>query len=278
MGRKFTKFWWRGNEEFFRKKYAPVTISSGLLSMRSIGESICAINEVNSNEDIKRALAIFCDKHGVYRAGLLEINCKGSEMNGKPIATYNLEEYTDVYFQRDELNYDVIASVVQERSVPTPFGLASQVNGCCPEEDDHYDLARTFNCSLGLAIPLHSHNGYAMLALKVEGYEKDFSQRMAELAIQGQVFGTFCMDALTRLRQSSGISHPAEALDARLTSREAECLRWAAAGKTAWEISGILAVSERTVVAHTENAKRKLGARTLPQAVATAISRRLISI
>lgn len=54
----------------------------------------------------------------------------------------------------------------------------------------------------------------------------------------------------------------------RLSSRESECLSWAAKGKSAWEIGRILNVSRRTAAFHLDNAKLKLGVRTIQQAVA----------
>ncbi|MEZ5810204.1 MAG: autoinducer binding domain-containing protein [Rhizobiaceae bacterium] len=56
-----------------------------------------------------------------------------------------------------------------------------------------------------------------------------------------------------------------------LTDREAECLRWAAVGKSEWEISQILGISEHTSEKHLLNAKAKLGAVNRVQAVAEAI-------
>ncbi|CDX53788.1 Autoinducer-binding domain protein [Mesorhizobium plurifarium] len=54
----------------------------------------------------------------------------------------------------------------------------------------------------------------------------------------------------------------------KLTPREIECLKWAAHGKSAWDISQLLGISKRTVTFHIENAKGKLGVRTTNQAVA----------
>ncbi len=56
-----------------------------------------------------------------------------------------------------------------------------------------------------------------------------------------------------------------------LTAREVECLKWAADGKTEWEISAILQVSEHTADKHLANAYRKLGAANRAHAVALAI-------
>ncbi len=61
-----------------------------------------------------------------------------------------------------------------------------------------------------------------------------------------------------------------------LSFREVECLLWAAQGKTAWEISTILSISERTVRFHLDNAGKKLDAVNTTQTVALAIAQGLI--
>jgi len=61
-----------------------------------------------------------------------------------------------------------------------------------------------------------------------------------------------------------------------LSQRETECLRWAAWGKTSWEIARILGVAERTVNFHLQNACRKLQACNRRAAVAVALSRGLL--
>jgi DNA-binding CsgD family transcriptional regulator len=62
----------------------------------------------------------------------------------------------------------------------------------------------------------------------------------------------------------------------RLSSRERDSLAFVAEGKTAWEISVILGISESTVRFHLDNARRKLGAVNRTHAVARLISLRLI--
>lgn len=57
----------------------------------------------------------------------------------------------------------------------------------------------------------------------------------------------------------------------RLSSREIECLSWAAMGKTTWEISRVLDISEHTVVFHLRNAAGKLGVVSRQHAVAKSI-------
>jgi LuxR family quorum sensing-dependent transcriptional regulator len=63
-----------------------------------------------------------------------------------------------------------------------------------------------------------------------------------------------------------------------LTERERDVVAWVAAGKSAWDISQIVGVSEAAVVKRLKNAMRKLDASTRAQAVAYAIRSKEITV
>jgi DNA-binding CsgD family transcriptional regulator len=63
-----------------------------------------------------------------------------------------------------------------------------------------------------------------------------------------------------------------------LSDREREVLEWLKQGKTSWDISVILDISERTVNFHANNIMRKLGAINRAQSVAVAARLGLIDI
>lgn len=63
-----------------------------------------------------------------------------------------------------------------------------------------------------------------------------------------------------------------------VSSREISCIYWAAKGKTSWEISVILDVSESTVVFHLRNAGKKLKTVNRTHTVAEAIRLGIISL
>lgn len=67
-----------------------------------------------------------------------------------------------------------------------------------------------------------------------------------------------------------------QAVTQKLTGRELECLRWAAQGKTNWEIGQILEVTKRTVVFHLQNSAKKLQTSNRYHTVARAISLGLV--
>lgn len=62
----------------------------------------------------------------------------------------------------------------------------------------------------------------------------------------------------------------------RLTLRELELLRWSRCGKTAWESSEILGISQATAHFHLKNAISKLGVGSKQQAVLRALELHLI--
>lgn len=94
------------------------------------------------------------------------------------------------------------------------------------------------------------------------------SPAMAELRVLGRYFHSHIL----RLN-----GH--DTFDSLLISaRELDCLKWTAAGKTAWEASRILGISERTVIFHLNAARKKLNCTTTTQAVAKAVATQLISV
>jgi DNA-binding CsgD family transcriptional regulator len=62
----------------------------------------------------------------------------------------------------------------------------------------------------------------------------------------------------------------------QLSPRERDCLAFVADGKSDWEISELLSLSEATVASHMQNARRKLGAKSRAQAVALGMQAGLI--
>jgi DNA-binding CsgD family transcriptional regulator len=85
-----------------------------------------------------------------------------------------------------------------------------------------------------------------------------------------QVFGA--MEFLDAYARSQVTEQPLESL----SSREIECLRWSAAGKSSDEIAIILDLSPHTVVGYLKSAMRKLDSVNRMQAVARAFRYRLL--
>lgn len=75
-----------------------------------------------------------------------------------------------------------------------------------------------------------------------------------------------------------GPSQTSDELRKTITQRELECLDWTARGKTSWETSIILEISENTVNFHLKNALRKLDANNKCHAIAKAMARGIVRL
>ncbi|MBP1850980.1 helix-turn-helix transcriptional regulator [Rhizobium halophytocola] len=131
----------------------------------------------------------------------------------------------------------------------------------------------------GACYPLASRNGRtAILAVNMDADARAWSQfrrlHDRDLHTLGVYFHAAMLDRrppLVSVAASDTSDNPA------LTRRELETLRWAAAGKSYWEIAKILGITERTVRFFMSNARRKLNVVTNTQAVAEAYCHGLLS-
>jgi LuxR family quorum sensing-dependent transcriptional regulator len=115
-----------------------------------------------------------------------------------------------------------------------------------------------------------------------DGFSSSYS--LGDGAVAGVTIGTSEHDvdprALTRVLLASAccetklaqLMHTPSPAPSPLSARERECLHWVAAGKTDWDISEIIGISQQTTHKHVSNALRKLGASTRAHAVAIALS------
>ena len=128
----------------------------------------------------------------------------------------------------------------------------------------------------GVCYPLASRNGRtAILAVNMEASDREWTQfrrlHDRDLHALGTYFHAAMLDKGPPLAPLSTSESPV------LTRRELETLRWSAAGKSYWEISVILGITERTVRFFMANARRKLNVVTNTQAVAEAFCTGLLS-
>lgn len=122
-----------------------------------------------------------------------------------------------------------------------------------------------------LSLPVRAIAGEQALLLLMAGAPNGDWRAQKELLLREfQVLGNYFHQHILRI-----YGHDA-AKDMLISARELDCLKWIAAGKTAWEASVILGISERTVRFHLNGAREKLNCMTTTQAVAKAVSQQLI--
>jgi DNA-binding CsgD family transcriptional regulator len=165
---------------------------------------------------------------------------------------------------------DPVMQHCKRQSVPIIWDQSTYTSAGRGEE---WERQARFGYHTGIAMALHLPEGRHFFF----GVDRDQALprhpgELTRLVADLQLFAVHAQDAAQRvlLPRSLGPDAPS------LTPRELECLRWTMEGKTAWEVGGIVGITERTAGLHINNATHKLGCANKHQAVLKALRLGLI--
>lgn len=175
---------------------------------------------------------------------------------------HDLKPYPDIYIltgysnkwqkrYHDKNYFDQDLTVAHCKEKTTPIIWPTQNKEIRQIDKQIFSEAADFGLRSGISFPFHTTTGeYGALAVSSsEDYQKSELSNPENL-FSLQILGSTLFD-LVRLKGKKENT-------ITLTEREKECLKWVATGKTSWEISKILGLSERTVVFHIKNAASKM--------------------
>jgi DNA-binding CsgD family transcriptional regulator len=138
---------------------------------------------------------------------------------------------------------------------------------------DAWDIQAQFGYRNGIAMALHMPEGrHFMLGVERDVNLPHSSPELTRMVADLQLFAVHAQDTALRILVSEEIRPECPAL----TPRELEVLRWTMDGKTAKAIGALLNVTERTAVAHLQNAMLKLNVNSKHLAVLKALRLGLI--
>lgn len=162
--------------------------------------------------------------------------------------------------------YQIVDPVIGEAlENPEPFrwGIDFSSRFASTAEQQFLDEAAQFGIRFGFTVPIHDgHGPVAALTFATDERRPQFEKCIDSYGRVLQLMGMYFHAHVRRkLANECGVD------GVRLSPREFECLEWASRGKSAWEIGCILGISRNTVAHYLENAKEKLGVRTIVQAV-----------
>ncbi len=168
-------------------------------------------------------------------------------------------------------HYERLDSVVYEALSSTePFKWGTDIGPRRSRSQQQvFDEAASFGIRCGFTIPIHDGRGpiavmtFAVGEQPVAQFHRCIGEHGHALQLMAMYFHAHARRKLARRRTVNG---------AALSPREFECLAWAAQGKTAWEIGRIVGIARRTAAFHLDNAKAKLGVRSICQAVALLVA------
>jgi LuxR family transcriptional activator of conjugal transfer of Ti plasmids len=228
----------------------------------------------SDRENLSEALVRFADTLGIARFAYLDFRSPGPHL---PLYLTNFPtEWVYHYIGRRYQEIDPV--VIRSQHGVLPFfwdqGMPSIGDRAaeCMEQRRFFGEAAEFGIQCGLSIPVHDGQGrMAMISLvsdrKPATARRDIENHRDILHLASIYFH---MHARRKLEGPVPLDPP------RLSPPEIACLQWVARGKSPWDVGEKLALPNRTVLFHLKNARQKLKAITLSQAVATALYHQII--
>jgi LuxR family quorum-sensing transcriptional regulator LasR len=181
------------------------------------------------------------------------------------------EAWLQRYQEVDYLKVDPIVKHCKQHMLPLFWARERQFSKSYTR--NFWVERETFGLGCGISIPLRYSDNVGSLNVAHSSKLSDEINADCKKAVSNLFFLIpFALEGLVNIHRS------VNTLKESLTLREQECLKWAASGKTSWEIGKIIGCSERTVNFHFASIVRKLDVCNRRQAVAIAVSKNLISI
>ncbi len=224
-------------------------------------EFVANLDAVEASNAALPLFSSYADKLGFNHAICMRVPEKGEDLSSSFLLNTYPQEWVQHYGEKEYISVD---PVVRELFVNYHPFLWSEV----AERRDMGVLERQIMAECaemgmrqGFTVPIYQAGGYTGL-VSLAGREPMINEESRGAVTLASIY---LHNKLTTLRRAEAQSQY------DLTEREMECLRWAAAGKSDWEIGAILLISSKTVNYHIENAKRKFGVATRVQAIVAAL-------
>lgn len=180
------------------------------------------------------------------------------------------EGYLAAATDRDDALRDPVVEHLMTRTVPVVYNQSTYVSAGVGEL---WEIQAPYGYKTGIAVKLHlPGDKHFVLGVDREEPLPEPGSELMHLVAGLQLLGAHALTAADRLlspRLNKG-DLP------KLTKRELDVLSWTAQGKTAWEVSVILGMSEKTVNFHLGNAMRKLDVSSKHQAVLKCVGAGLL--
>lgn len=206
-------------------------------------------------------------KRGFRQFSHIMISCKPDASAHIRVFSGPETEFALRYKERNFFKTDPVVNRARQANAPFFYDY---LKPCASDAGDLVAQADRAGFAHGIAVPLRVQGGLTGLQLIVP--ETAWILENLTHADQSQLIGLSLAFHTILLQMTKSAAEKAE-----LTRREIQCLNWASTGKTCWETSRILKISERTVQFHLDNARTKLGTGNLVHSVAKAVKLGLIS-
>ncbi len=238
------------------------------MSRRQVFYDLLSELEQERRKDTDKLFDKLQENYGLRHQSYVNYSLAAGRQNALDLHHTFPEEFVKLYKEKDLHLTDPIAQSGLSGIKPVHWQKYRNE----PSAKFLFSLASQFGITdRGLTIPLLCRGSQAaMYSINADVPQKDWFKYRTEYIGELQILATYLHSARQELAQEDETPE--------LTARESEVLTWTAAGKSYWEISMILGISERTVRFFMTNTRNKMGVVTNSQAVAQGVWRGIIPL
>lgn len=238
-----------------------------------VDDFISDLRSVTTVEDARGLFTRTLQRFDVGHYAYLGLRFRGSGPRGRPffITTYP-QPWVEHYDRNNYLQIDPVMLDAPLRSTPMHWGTREHRKTVTPRQKQFLNEAAEMGLCQGSAIPIHAAGGeFGLVSVAIDATPRQFGVLMRNHQHQLHLLSLYYHAHVAEKFISE------ESPKVSVTNRERECLLWSALGKSSWEISEILRISEATVNFHMRNAMRKLEVYSRPHAIVKAVMMGIIS-
>jgi LuxR family transcriptional regulator, quorum-sensing system regulator BjaR1 len=222
---------------------------------------VANLDTVEASHAALPLFSAYADKLGFSNAICMRVPEAGEDLSSSFLLNTYPEEWVQHYGEKAYITIDPVVRELFVNYHPFLWSEVAERRNLGPAERRIMAECADMGMRQGFTVPIYQSGGYTGL-VSLAGREPMINEESRGAVTLASIY---LHNKLTTLRRTEAQNR----FD--LTEREMECLRWAAAGKSDWEISQILLISSKTVNYHIENAKRKFGVATRVQAIVAAL-------
>ncbi len=196
-------------------------------------------------------------------SSLVETNNIGNVISHQTLNVSYPKEWLDCYFEN---KFEQIDPVVIHFFSTFSFSYWNKIPGYMDKNSFFWKMATTFGIKNGCVYGQKNSNSKGGTLFSFSGSEIQHKRHETIIKL-------IVPHLDIKLRH---LTTPPQNMQSTLTKRELDVLNWIKAGKSNWDISVILGISERTVKFHVSSIIRKLNTVNRSQAVAAGIAAGII--
>ena len=224
------------------------------MGIDEIGSLVRLFEAVSSIDDLAAAMTETSRSLG-FKYYALSHHVDVTRASGTPIRLHNYPDRWADYYDRNALGVsDPVHRASHVTSVGFRWSNIAAMIALTPGDHRVLGLGRDEGIGDGFTVPANvpgEARGSCSFALEADVALPEAVLPLAQLA------GAFAFEGARRLWRTRRLDGASVA--PALTDRQRGCVLWAARGKSDWEISRILGISEETVVRHIKDARERYG-------------------